>query len=389
MSILFESTRLKNMTLSNRFVRSATYDGLSDPTGRVTDRQISLIDDLAAGGVGLIVTAITYVHPSGQVSSFMNSIADDACIPGLQKLARTAHQRGARIAVQLYHGGREARFVKTRGQLPAGPSVITCDPFYRWNYREMTEEEIQVVVHAFGQAARRAREAGFDAVQIHGAHGYLFSQFLSPFTNRREDKWGGSPENRLRLHTEVYQAIRRETGADYPVLIKLGVEDGFTGGLTIAEGIQAALMLADAGYDALEISSGVRGEKYEGTEYRTKILKPSREGYFRKWARDIKQKTGVPVIAVGGLKSVAMMEEMVRRGEADFVSLCRPLISEPDLIRSWDVDPGKKPRCLYCNQCLEAVHRGIPLYCVAFSKKEQAASESSAAKRRSKSGGNS
>ncbi len=389
MSILFESARLKNMTLRNRFVRSATYDGMSDPTGQVTDRQISWMDDLAAGGVGLIVTAIMYVHPSGQVSSFMNSIAEDACIPGLQKLARTAHQRGAKIAVQLYHGGREARFVKTRGRLPAGPSVIADDPFYRWNYREMTEEEIRVVVHAFGEAARRAREAGFDAVQIHGAHGYLFSQFLSPFTNRREDSWGGSLENRLRLHKEVYASVRREAGADYPVMIKLGVQDGFPGGLTIDEGVRAARMLADAGYDALEISSGVRGEKYEGTEYRTRIHQSSREGYFRKWARDIKKRIGVPVIAVGGLKSVAMMEEMIRRGEADFISLCRPLISEPDLIRSWEADPAKKPRCVYCNQCLEAVHRGIPLCCVAFSKGEPITSKSSAAKRRSKSGGDS
>ncbi|HPC86023.1 MAG TPA: NADH:flavin oxidoreductase [Smithellaceae bacterium] len=389
MSILFESARLKNMTLRNRFVRSATYDGMSDPTGQVTDRQISWMDDLAAGGVGLIVTAIMYVHPSGQVSSFMNSIAEDACIPGLQKLARTAHQRGAKIAVQLYHGGREARFVKTRGRLPAGPSVIADDPFYRWNYREMTEEEIRVVVHAFGEAARRAREAGFDAVQIHGAHGYLFSQFLSPFTNRREDSWGGSLENRLRLHKEVYASVRREAGADYPVMIKLGVQDGFPGGLTIDEGVRAARMLADAGYDALEISSGVRGEKYEGTEYRTRIHQSSREGYFRKWARDIKKRIGVPVIAVGGLKSVAMMEEMIRRGEADFISLCRPLISEPDLIRSWEADPAKKPRCVYCNQCLEAVHRGIPLCCVAFSKGEPKTSKSSAAIRRSKSGGDS
>lgn len=128
MSILFESARLKNMTLRNRFVRSATYDGMSDFTGQVTDRQINLIAGLAEGGVGLIITAITYVHPSGQVSSFMNSIAEDSCIPGLQKLARAAHRRGTKIAVQLYHGGREARFVKTRGLLPIGASRFPTSP---------------------------------------------------------------------------------------------------------------------------------------------------------------------------------------------------------------------------------------------------------------------
>lgn len=366
MSILFEPARLKNVTLRNRFVRSATYDGMSDNTGQVAESQINLIAGLAEGGVGLIISAIMYVHPSGQVSSFMNSIAEDKYIEGLRRLTEAAHAGGAKIAVQLYHGGREARFVKTRGQLPLGPSVITGDPFYRWNYREITQEEIADVVDAFGQAARRAGESGFDAVQVHGAHGYLFSQFLSPFTNKRKDAWGGSLENRLRLHRDVYLSIRSRVGADYPVMIKLGVEDGFEGGLTFADGMKAAQMLADAGYDALEISSGVRGEKYEGTEYKTKINKPARQGYFRRWASEIKKQVSVPVIAVGGLKSPAMMEDIIRNQEADFISLCRPLITEPSLINNWKTDPGKKPRCVYCNKCLEAVHRGLPLHCVAF-----------------------
>lgn len=369
MNILFEPARLKNVTLRNRFIRSATYDGMSDSTGRVTGRQINLISDLATGGVGMIITAIMYVHPSGQVSTFMNSIARDECISGLKGLTCAAHDRDARITVQLYHGGREARFVKTKKQLPLGPSVIADDPFYQWTYQEITEDEIVEVIDAFGLAARRAREAGFDAVQIHGAHGYLFSQFLSPFTNRRKDSWGGSLENRLRLHREVYRSIRRQVGADYPVMIKLGVEDGFTGGLTFADGEKAAQILADTGYDALEISSGVRGAKYEGMEYKTKINKPAREGYFRNWAKEIKQHVNIPVIAVGGLKSLAMMEEMIQKKEADFIALCRPLITEPALIRKWNQEPQKKPRCVYCNKCLEALHQGIPLHCVAFAKK--------------------
>jgi len=369
MGILFEPARLKNVTLRNRFVRSATYDGMSDASGLVADRQVQLISDLAAGGVGMIISAIMYVHPSGQISSFMNSIAGDDLIAGLQKLTGAAHDQGARIAVQLYHGGREARFVKTKKQLPLGASVIADDPFYRGPYREITQEEIEDVIDAFGRAAGRARAAGFDAVQIHGAHGYLFSQFLSPFTNRRKDLWGGPLANRLRLHREVYRKIRSAVGEDYPVLIKLGVEDGFTGGLTLTEGLRAAEILADTGYDALEISSGVRGEKYEGTEYRTKINKASREGYFRAWACDLKKRVSVPVIAVGGLKSVAMMEDMIQNGEADFISLCRPLITEPSLINNWRTDPAKKPRCVSCNKCLEELHRGIPLHCVVFPDK--------------------
>lgn len=368
MSILFEPSRIKNMPLRNRFVRSATYDGMTDLTGNVSEAQIKLISDLAAGGAGLIISAIMYVHPSGQVSSFMNSIACDKMIAGLTKLADAAHKNGAKIAVQLHHGGREARFVKTKKLLPIAPSVIADDPFYKGPYREITEDEISDVIDAFGLAAFRARQAGFDAVQIHGAHGYLPSQFLSPFTNRRQDRWGGPLENRLRLHRDIYTAMRRRTGFDYPLLIKLGVEDGFTGGLTFNEGRQAARMLAETGYDALEISSGVRGNAYDGTEYRTKINKPEREGYFRAWAADIKQRVNVPVMTVGGLKSPAMMEAMLQNGEADFISLCRPLISEPALINAWSKEPQRKPRCVYCNKCLEALHKGIPLHCVAFSK---------------------
>lgn len=368
MNILFEPLQIKKIPLRNRFVRSATYDGMAETSGHVSAGQLKLISDLAAGGVGLIVHAITYVHPSGQVSAFMNSLADDEFIPGMQNLTKAAHEHGAKIAVQLYHGGREARFVKTRHELPLAPSIIPDDPYCKGNYREITENEIREIIDAFGRAARRAKDAGFDAVQIHGAHGYLFSQFLSPFTNRRTDDWGGSLANRLRLHREVYREVRRNVGEDYPVLIKLGVEDGFAGGLTFAEGIQAAEILAETGYDAMEISSGVRGEKYEGTEYRTKINKPAREGYFRKEAREIKKRVTVPVMAVGGLKTVAMMEEMIRHQEADFISLCRPLISEPGLIRAWGEDPERKPRCVYCNKCLEAAHHGVPLYCVAFSK---------------------
>ena len=366
MSILFEAAKIKNLTMRNRFVRSATYDGMSDLSGQVTESQLKLISDLAEGGVGLIISGIMYVHPSGQISSFMNSIAEDKLVQGLRKLTAKAHEHGAKMAAQIYHGGREARFVKTRKQLPVAPSVIADDPHYRGSYREITEEEIGEILDAFGQAARRAREAGFDAVQVHGAHGYLFSQFLSPFTNQRTDRWGGILSNRLRLHRETYRKIRNAVGEDYPVLIKLGVEDGFAGGLTLAEGTQACRLLAETGYDAIEVSSGVRGEKYEGTEYKTKINKPSREGYFRLPAREIKKNAKVPVIAVGGLKTISMMEDMILNREADFISLCRPLITEPGLIRIWERDPKKTPRCVHCNQCLEELHHGFPLHCVTF-----------------------
>jgi len=369
MNILFQPGQIKNLQLKNRFVRSATYDGLAKLSGHVSERQIGLISALAEGGVSLIIHAITYVHPSGQISPYMNSLANDEFISGMQKLTKAAHKHGAKIAIQLFHGGREARYVKTKNQLPLAPSVITDDPYYKGNYREITEAEIEEVINAFGEGAGRARKAGFDAVQIHGAHGYLPSQFLSPYTNRRSDKWGGNLENRLRLHREIYKAMRRNVGDEYPILIKLGVEDGFAEGLKLLEGIQAAKMLADLGFDALEISSGVRGKKYSGTEYKTKINKLSKEAFFRPWSREIKSQVDIPIIAVGGFRTFGIMEEIIRNKEADFVALCRPLIAEPALIGQWAKDPDKKPKCISCNKCLESLHKGKPLHCVSFPNK--------------------
>src|SRR5664279_2931467 len=369
MNILFQPAKIKNLQLKNRFVRSATYDGSAKLSGHVSERQIGLISALAEGGVSLIIHAITYVHPSGQISPYMNSLTNDEFISGMKKLTKAAHEHGAKIAIQLFHGGREARYVKTKNQLPLAPSVIADDPYYKGNYRQITPTEIEGVINAFGEGAGRARQAGFDAVQLHGAHGYLPSQFLSPYTNRRQDEWGGNLENRLRLHREIYKAMRRNVGDDYPIFIKLGVEDGFAEGLELREGIQAAKMLADLGFDALEISSGVRGEKYSGTEYKIKINKISKEAYFRSWSREIKAQVGIPIIAVGGLRTIGIMEEIIRNKEADFVALCRPLITEPALIGQWAKDPDKKSRCISCNKCLESLHKGKPLHCVAFPNK--------------------
>ncbi|HSO72047.1 MAG TPA: NADH:flavin oxidoreductase, partial [Thermodesulfobacteriota bacterium] len=219
MSILFQPFSLKNLTLPNRFVRSATYDGMAEKNGRVSTGQIRLVEELAKGGVALIILGIAYVHPSGRISVFQNSLADDDCIPGFRNLAETAHEHGAKIAVQLFHAGREtAKAFKPHRKQALAPSSILDDPNFQGAHRAMTEEEILEVIRAFGQAAGRAREAGLDAVQVHGAHAYLLSQFLSPFTNCRTDNWGGELENRLRLHREILRAIRARAGEDYPVL---------------------------------------------------------------------------------------------------------------------------------------------------------------------------
>ena len=330
-------------------------------------------------GAGLIVTGICYVHDSGQISPIQNSVASDDCIPGLRRLSSAVQALGAKIAIQLFHAGREgAKFLVTRNREALSPSVVQDDPYFNQPYRSMTEEEISEVVRAFGDGARRVKEAGFDAVQVHGAHAYLLSQFLSPYLNRRKDQWGGTLENRLRLHREILRDIRAKAGEDYPLFMKLGVEDGFPGGLSFREGALAARLLSEEGLDAIEISSGLRGKHYEGTEFRTKINRPEREDYFREWCKAIKGEVDIPVMMVGGLRTFSSMEEAVKKGEADFVSLCRPFIREPFIVNKWREDPGYKPTCISCNQCYDTILKGNRLQCMQEVKRKKKIADSGA-----------
>ena len=315
--------------------------------------------------MGLIVTGIVYTHPSGQISPFQNSLVSDDLIPGCQKLTEAMHNRGAKIAVQLFHAGREgAKLFNLMKKKAVAPSVVDNDPYFSGDCRALEEEEIWDVIHSFGDAAKRARAAGFDAVQIHGAHAYLISEFLSPFSNLRKDQWGGELANRLRIHREICKDIRAKVGDDYPVLIKLGVEDGFSGGLRLNEGLEAARLCAEWGYDGLEISQGLRGEEFSGTEFRTKINKIEQEGYFREWSREAKKLVTVPVMMVGGLRTFELMEEVVQNGEADFVSLSRPFIREPALVKSWENGSRRRATCISCNKCFDALFKGVPLQCI-------------------------
>jgi 2,4-dienoyl-CoA reductase-like NADH-dependent reductase (Old Yellow Enzyme family) len=359
MRILFEPAKIKGMEVPNRFVRSATYDGCADKQGYVSEKQIALFSELAEGGIGLIVTGIAHVHPSGQISLFQNAITSDDFIPDLKRLTTAVHDRGPKIAVQLFHAGRErAKFVRPKDGLAIAPSFVEDDPYFNHSYRPITEDETWDVVRAFGDAAKRAREAGFDAVQVHAAHAYLLSEFLSPFTNRR-------------VHREIYQDIRAKVGEDYPVLIKIGVQDGFPEGLEFTEGKVAAQRLAQWGYDALEISSGLRGEGYETAEFRTKISRLEREAYFGGWCQEIKSQVSVPVMMVGGLRTFELMEEVVQNGDADFISLSRPFIREPGLVNDWKSGDYHRATCISCNKCFEALLKLEPLHCVQQKREER------------------
>jgi 2,4-dienoyl-CoA reductase-like NADH-dependent reductase (Old Yellow Enzyme family) len=233
----------------------------------------------------------------------------------------------------------------------------------------MTREDIKEVVKAFGQAARRVKQSGFDAVQLHCAHGYLLCAFISPYANRRTDEYGGSVENRARMVLETYREVRKEVGGDYPVLVKMNAEDLLDGGLTIDQSAKIAGWLAEEGIDAIEISAG--GSEGNTRSARTNIKTPEQEAYLLPYAREFKKHTGsVPLILVGGMRSPEVVEKVLEEGCVDYVSICRPLIREPHLVKRWKEGNREKARCVSCNLCYSEVWSG-PTYCHVSEKEKQ------------------
>jgi len=347
MSLLFTPKNIGNLEIKNRIVRSATYEKMASDDGEVTERLIECHRELARGGAGLIITGHAFVHPMGKVSHFMTGIHKDDMIPGLRRLADSVHKEGGKIFIQINHGGRQTSPEAIGGKTPLAPSPVP-DRVSKTSPREMTDGEIQEVIEAFCLASERAKIAGFDAVQIHGAHGFLISEFISPYTNRREDRWGGSLENRMRFPLEVYKSVRRGVGENYPVLIKLNSSDFLEGGLEVKESIAIALALEKEGIDAVEISGGMRESRLGAS--RRDILKEDMEAYFLSNAREFRKALNIPLILVGGLRSRKVMERVLEEGTVDFVSMSRPLIREPDLPNK--MKEGKeKADCISCNGC--------------------------------------
>lgn len=348
-SPLFSQAELGTLHLRNRLMRSATAERLAtDPVGRATPAQANLYRELARGGVGLIVTGHAYVAPWGKAHPEMLSAHCDQMIPGLQMLADAVHAEGGEVALQINHGGRQCDPACTPETM--APSAIPTPT--GGTPREMTLNEIVAAVDAFALAARRAQAAGFDAVQIHGAHGYLVGQFLSPHTNRRTDTWGGDLKRRLHFLAAVCEAVRGQVGADYPVFIKLGMMDNLDrvpDGLTPDDGAWIVAHLADLGLDAVEISGGVGG----GSDFNTRLGIGSKEpeAYFRSLARRAKAATTLPVILVGGLRSRAVMDDVLAAGDADLIALSRPLIREPDLPNRLQSGQATAAACISGGRC--------------------------------------
>lgn len=367
MSIMFEASEINGVQLANRFVRSATWEAMASKSGGCTSRLIDLMADLAAGGVGLIISGHTYVSPEGQAGAGQLGVYRDELIPGLQAMTKAVHEKGGKIVMQLTHAGYFA-FAKLTGQTPMAPSSV--EGFAKTPRREMTLEDIQSVVKAFGAAAKRAQRAGFDGVQIHSAHGYLLSQFLSPAFNQRRDQYGGDIRNRARALIEVLGSIRDAVGNEYPVLVKLNCRDFIENGLTLEDSLQVGVMLEENGINAIELSGGVLvGGKLSPS--RMGIKTEDKEAYFRDDARAFKKHIDVPLILVGGNRSFQVAEQLVTEGIADFISMSRPLIREPDLINRWKSGDLKRSACDSDNLCFGPAVKGEGMYCVTEKRQKK------------------
>ena len=372
MSLLFEPGHIGKMTVKNRFVRTAHGDGWPTLKGECTDEAVNFYSQLAEGGTGLLTTGATDILEKYKVGRFIGMYSDEL-IDGYKRLTRAVHDYDAKIVCQLNVPGR-ANFGDE-----FGPSPVPVDPAGGGaSVRELVEEEIQEFIIAFGQAARRCKEAGFDGIQFHAAHGYLMHSFLSPYTNRRKDKWGGSFENNMRFLLECYEQSRKAVGDDYPIMIKVSVQEYIKGGITLDLGLRYAEKISKVGFNAIETSAGVNTDRPyfymakgdlpanacilgKSKEQTREIFRDVQgfeddikfeEAYFRPFAKEVKKVVNIPVVLPGGNRTVSNMEDILKSGDADFIGLCRPLIREPDFpnkVKKWGVE---KAECLNCNRCL-------------------------------------
>lgn len=352
-SILFSPVRIKGLDIPNRFVRSATHDFMAGRDGSVTERQVELFSSLAEGGVGLVITGHTYVSPEGKASLFQLGIDKDDFLPGLKKIPQAVHKFPSRIFLQLSHAGRQTK-PKLCGGTPLAPSAV-YEPVFKVMPQEMSGKQIERTIYDFIQAARRAKVCGFDGVQIHIAHGYLLSSFLSSYTNQRKDKWGGSLHNRMRIVVEIIRGIKESTGFDFPLMAKLNSVDWLPQGLTLEESIEIGRILEEEGLDAVEVSGGM-SEAGETSIWKG-VRPPQKEGYFVDNASLIKKAVSIPVLGLGGIRSFSVMEEMVKKGKVDLISMSRPFIRDPFLVQKFRRREKLKSDCISCNKCFNP--RGI------------------------------
>ena len=358
---VFSDGEIAGLSTKNRLMRSGTYEGAMTGKGKFTPLMGEIYRRLAEGGSGIIATGIMSVSSNGVSMPRQTVIYDDRLVSEIAPIADAVHRYGdgCKVIAQMAHAGRQV-FLENRKGKCLGPSAVPC-PILKRKPRALSTGEIQAVVQSFADGIRRSKEAGFDGAQLHAAHGYLLSSFLSPHTNRRTDDYGGSAENRFRIIEEIISTAREEVG-DFPILIKVNSDDNVPGGITPREFPELAGRIQAAGYDAIEVSGSmwdclVRSEEELGfppvplPEAHTDIGGTGGQSYFLPNLDEID--LSIPVILVGGNRNVERLEEIIEAGKVDFFSFARPLVAEPDLPRRWLEGRGSDScKCISCNACL-------------------------------------
>lgn len=352
-SILFTPIKIGPVKIPNRFVRSATHDFMAEKDGSITDKQVLLFKHLSKGEVGLIITGHAYVNPRGKASPYQIGVDADKSIEGLKKITNAVHAYPSRIFLQLSHAGRQTKPKLCQGT-PQSPSAV-YEPIFKVVPKEMSSQEIHQVIEDFIKASRRAKQAGFDGVQLHVAHGYLLSSFISPHTNRRQDKWGGTLANRLRVVVEIIKGIKGLFGQEFPLTVKLNSTDFLPQGLKLKESVKIAVELEREGIDGIEVSGGT-AEAGQGSVWKG-LRSEDQEGYFVQNAARIKSAISIPVFGLGGIRSFSVMEKFIKEGKVDLISMSRPFIRAPYLVRKFREGKIKKSECISCNKCFNL--RGI------------------------------
>jgi 2,4-dienoyl-CoA reductase-like NADH-dependent reductase (Old Yellow Enzyme family) len=351
---LFSPEKIGNVEIKNRIVRSATYTHTANTDGTVTDELIKFYSELAAGGTGLIITGIVAIDEEGKIDNRQAGLYNDSHIEGQKKFVKSIHEYSeVKIAPQLCHCGRQ-------GRNSISPSAVLYQVSKKMP-RELTNEEVRTVIKNFVSAGRRAYECEYDLVQLNGAHCWLLSNFLSPYSNQRSDGYGGNTENRTRILVEIYNQLRDEVGKNFPITIKLQTQDFVENSITLEEGKKITKILVDTGYDAIEPSGGGLETIIMGAKpYPSLTVKSEdEENYFLPTIKEFSSVlSDTKVILMGGVRDPLKVEEFLQEGIIDFIALGRPLIIEPSLPNRWKDGDLSPPLCTSCNACFGTIRTG-------------------------------
>lgn len=318
MSYLLQPLKVKNLTFKNRLIMPPMATSKAEVDGKVSNAILDYYDEKSKGGyLSLIIIEHSFITQEGKASNMQLSIADDSVVERLKKLSNIIHKNGSKTVMQINHAGSAASSDVTSME-PVGPSIAK-NPHKGNIPRELTKEDIKNVVKDFASAAKRVKDAGFDGVEIHSAHGYLLNQFFSPLSNKRQDEYGGDVKGRIKIHLEVIKAVREVVGEDFPILLRLGASDYAEGGTIIENSKIAAVEFEKAGVDILDISGGFCGYVVPGL---------SEQGYFSTLTKALKEVVSIPVILTGGITEASAAERLLSEGKADFIGVGRAIFKD-------------------------------------------------------------